>query len=356
MFQTITKSKSTTAVSGLLGVKLTQSLSDINDAWQDFNSSNVSMLEKVNELDKIVSDVVLLQNLTVQVQKSKLQPSFCAFLGAMEGISDIAGVDFTKVTDKNRAAMTQVACEGFTQTAKNVWKKIKEFFVNVAKAIKGFFIRLFSLNARQINAVSKLGEGVLKKIKEVDAKAFGEIEFNGVAHGTFVAAIAALNSSILPAIKSASAKMEQVNASVALGKAKWKEVGYSMSADGKFTSDKEGMKKEKKKMSELGWTPEVVAKAKDDVTTALRNVVGSKEIQDKAQTVLRALMAECDKLASLNDKADNNGGAELVKRGKESISVITKALSIYASATASVVGQWISVASKLKVKEDKKKK
>lgn len=360
MFQTITTNNK--SVSGkLLSVKLTQTMSEINDAWVDFNESNLDMLEKVNHLDRMMSDMSTLERLTAHIEKSKLQPSMCKFLAGVEGLSDIAGVDFDKVTDKNRNRMSKEAFDGLKKTAKNTWNKIVEFFKAIAKAIKNFFVRLFSLTSRQINAVNKLSDGILKKIKEVDVDTFKDVEMKTWSKQTLENVLGALNKDIIGSLEKVAQNLDSESASKAISTkaSAWRVLGYTFN-DEKFIFNAEILKKKSLKLGSAGWTPEEVAKVRNGVVTTLKNVTVAKTVQASADTALNNLIKEANKLAQFG-KSEDKMTSEVVMRGKDNVKILTKAISIYGSVSSNAVGIWISIASKMKVKkedkkEDKKKK
>lgn len=352
MFQTITKTKSTSGK--LLGVKLTQTMTAINEAWVDFNESNLDMLEKVDTLDKISSDVILLENLTKQVKKTKLQPSMCTYLGAMEGVSQLAGVDFKKVNETNRDKMTKIACEGFKQKAQDFWKKIKEWFVSVLNSIKNFFARMFSLTARQANAIKKLEEGILKDKAKIDAEAFGSVEMKCYSKEQFdkiFKALGTINSSKGLGLVKRSLSNEKIviGADVQIG-----AVGYKFESD-KIVSGEGKPEKSKKTMKDHGWVVDSVAQEGNQMKKLLRDILSLKENIAKLEQENKIAQKQCDTMAKLGDGDDDE--KERTKQGitnsRKNMAIYIKLVSIYTSNAHALIGQWISMVSKMKVASSK---
>lgn len=352
MFQTITKTKSTSGK--LLGVKLTQTMAAINEAWVDFNDSNLDMLEKVDTLDKISSDVILLENLTKQVKKTKLQPSMCTYLGAMEGVSQLAGVDFKKVNETNRDKMTRVACEGFKSKAQEIWQKIKEWFAKVLTAVKNFFVRMFSLTARQANAIKKLEDGILKDKAKIDAEAFGGVEMKCYSKEQFdkiFKALASINSAKGLGWVKRSLKDEKIviGSDIQIG-----VIGYKFEGD-KIVSGEGKPEKTKKTMKDLGWTVDSVAGEAGAIKKLLKDILGLKENIAKLEQENKIAQKQCDTMMSLGDKSDEE--KEKYKQGiinsRKNMSIYVKLVSIYSSNAHALIGQWISMVSKMKVASSK---
>lgn len=340
--------------SGYVAMQLTESLLAINEAQVSLSQASDVMLDDVNractmldELDKMAKTIEL-------VQKTKLQPSACSVFATMEGFDVVSGIDLNEVTKENRNAMTLAATESMKEKASNAWKWLVEFFKKLGVKIKEFFLGLFDANRRQIAAVVKVKEGILTKIKEVDAEKFATDTITGLTYGGFRTSLDTLMK-IITALAAAGSDIVKTDLSGKFSVLNWGLFGKAVE-DGKLVAKGEPtLKREKKTLKDLAWTPDNVAGELADVEKLLKGVATMKTVQSSVDVAVKNMVALCSKLEVAKDGAAA-GEKEKVDIAKKNLMLFTQASAIVASQTSALVSQYLGLCGKLKIKKAEKKK
>ena len=332
--------------SALLSVKMTETFADLIEKREALETATGNMLDMSDRLSAAIDSTLGMMNYMEVIKEKKLQPTLCKILSYEVGFESIAGISLKDVTNANRDQLSVEALDGLKKGASEMWKKIKEFFMNMLNAIKKFFVHLFDTTKSNLNAVIRLHNGVLTKIESADDESFNKVttKFSKAKFYAMTEGLSELRDWLKDAVTSVDGKLE-----------KWidtsKSIPYEFDGDWKKVEVKSDST-DKQSAVKLGWSPEELGKTYNTVHEFLMGTLDMKTDIAVIERSVNGAIKKCDYM--ITSKEDNAAKKEELMTSQKNIKLISKGLSIYAGIANSMAGEYISLCSKIKIKGEAK--